>query len=110
MQNNKFDKIYFERIVRTNDTIEYYINIYAQNYNEENFFQNAILKDACLMQLINLGEYVSKISDESKENSSIDWNTIKAARNYYAHAYDYINWVRIWEVLKLHLPILKKSS
>ncbi len=84
-------------------------NIYAKNYNEESFYQNAILKDACLMQLINLGEYVSKISDESKENSSIDWNTIKAARNYYAHAYDYINWVRIWEVLKIHLPILKNQ-
>ncbi|PQJ10436.1 hypothetical protein CJD36_010695 [Flavipsychrobacter stenotrophus] len=32
---------------------------------------------------------------------------MKAARNFFAHAYDYTDWTRVWETIETVLPILK---
>lgn len=34
---------------------------------------------------------------------------MKAARNYYAHAYRKVDWIRVWEVVANELPSLKKN-
>jgi uncharacterized protein with HEPN domain len=62
------------------------------------------------MKLLVIGEYSSKISDNQKNRfSDIEWQLLKAARNYYAHAYGEITWVRVWETLNEDIPELKKK-
>ncbi len=98
------DLHYFELILSSIEAIdEYLINI-----NEEKFIENDILRHAVLMRLIVIGEYGAKISDESKvEFKEIEWQLIKAARNFYVHVYDKINWIYVWETVKKDLPVLK---
>lgn len=67
-----------------------------------------MLKDACLMKLTVIGEYSSKISDTFKGKfSEIEWQLLKSARNFYAHAYGMVTWLRVWETLNKDVPQLK---
>jgi len=78
------------------------------NIDEDNFLRNEEKKDACLTRLILIGEYSAKISDELKSKfSEIEWQLIKATRNYYVHVYRGIDWRRVWETLVKDIPVLK---
>lgn len=100
----KRDLHYFELILSSIEAIESYL----KNIDEEDFLNNDILKHAVLMRLIVIGEYGAKISEESKvEFKEIEWQLIKAARNFYVHVYDSINWIYVWETIKKDLPVLK---
>jgi len=67
-----------------------------------------MVKDATLTRLMVLGEYSAHINDELKDRfSDIQWQLIKAARNYYAHVYRGVDWLMVWEVVKTELPTLK---
>ena len=84
------------------------LETYYKGKNEDEFLRDQILKDACLLKLLVIGEYSSKISDKHKDRfSEIEWQLLKAARNFYAHAYGGITWVRIWETLNEDIPKLK---
>ncbi len=81
---------------------------YIAGVNEEDFLGDSLKKDACLMKLLVIGEYSHRISDEQKSRfSDIEWQLLKAARNYYAHAYGAVSWLRVWETLKEDMPRLK---
>ncbi len=55
-----------------------------------------------------IGEYSAKISDELKSKfSEVEWQTMKAARNYQVHVYRGIDWRRVWETLERDIPELK---
>ena len=72
--------------------------------------ENDILRHAVLMRLIVIGEYGVKISDESKNQfKEIEWQILKAARNFYIHVYDKVNWIYICETVKIDLPELKQK-
>jgi uncharacterized protein with HEPN domain len=76
--------------------------------DEEEFLRNDILKDACLMKLVVIGEYSSRISQGQKTRfTELEWQLLKAARNYYAYAYGSITWKRVWETLEEDIPKLK---
>ena len=78
--------------------------------SEYEFLNNNMLKDACLMKLLVIGEYSSKISDVQKSRfSEIEWELLRAARNYYAHVYGGVTWVRVWETLNEDIPRLKEK-
>jgi len=81
---------------------------FTEGVDEEAFLRNDVIKDACLMKLIIIGEYSSKVSENMKQQFDIvEWQLLKAARNYYAHAYGGINWERVWETLSNNVPELK---
>lgn len=78
--------------------------------DEDDFLNSDILKDACLMKLLVIGEYSSKISDAQKARfSEVEWQLLKAARNYYAHSYGGVTWLRVWETLNEDIPQLKNK-
>ena len=86
------------------DTIE----LYVKDYDDESFLADAKTCDAVLTRLIVIGEYVAKVSEVIKSSyPEIDWRSIKAARNYYAHVYRGIDWILVWNVVVLELPNLK---
>jgi uncharacterized protein with HEPN domain len=101
---------------RDKDIIEFTIESiskieeYVAYKDEELFLRDDILKDACITRLIMIGEYTSKISEDLKNRfSNIEWQLIKAARNYYVHVYRGIDWLRVWETIQRELPPLKQK-
>jgi len=86
------------------------LETFYQNKDEEAFLRDPVLKDACLMKLLVIGEYASKISNEQKRRfSEIEWELLKASRNYYAHVYGSVTWPRVWETLDKNIPELKRK-
>ena len=76
--------------------------------DDEIFLRDKILKDACLMKLLVIGEYSSRVSDIYKQRfSEVEWQLLKASRNFYAHAYGAITWLRVWETISEDIPKLK---
>ncbi len=102
----KSDKELFIYVVEQISILETFIH----GKDEYTFLNDAILKDACLMKLLVIGEYSSKISEAQKNRfSEIEWQLLRATRNYYAHVYGGVTWVRVWETLSEDIPKLKKK-
>lgn len=84
------------------------IEKYLLNKTEDDFYRDDILKDACYARVLVLGEYAGRTSDEFKEkHNEIEWEVIRGARNFYAHAYNALDWTKVWETLKNEIPELK---
>jgi len=76
----------------------------------EKFQDNFIHFDAVLMNFIVIGEMVSKLSEEFKENNEqIEWRKINAFRNILAHNYFGIDDKAVWQIIQDDIPKLKKS-
>lgn len=85
------------------DCIEFITSV-----NEDDFLNDKKTKQAVLMQLIHIGEHGGKISEKLKAQfKEIEWQTLKAARNYYIHQYGSIDWLLVWEVASRDVIILK---
>ena len=82
---------------------------YTSDLSTSAEFENDIKSfDATMMNFIAIGECVSKLSDDFKEqNKQIDWRKISSFRNVLAHDYFGILAEEVWEIIKKHLPILK---
>ncbi|GAA4464916.1 hypothetical protein GCM10023093_16220 [Nemorincola caseinilytica] len=98
------DAIYVERIIEAIDQIFVFIG----DADEDKFLRNRMMCDACLMQLVVIGENGGKVSQENKERfSEVQWQLMKAARNFFAHAYEFTDWNRVWDTINTILPSLK---
>jgi uncharacterized protein with HEPN domain len=103
-------------LVRELEILEYLltqikeIEAFTVGFDEDMFLRNLMAKNASLMKLIILGEYSARIDERLKSRfTEIQWQLIKAARNYYAHVYHGINWAIVWEVIVSEMPKLKKN-
>jgi uncharacterized protein with HEPN domain len=100
----KKDLTYLEVIIEAINAIQ----VYTEGVSQQQFLANDILKDAVLMKLIVIGEYGSKLSHELKSNfADVEWQMIKASRNFYVHVYNKVNFVYVWETVKADVPKLK---
>ena len=62
------------------------------------------------MTLINIGELVKLLSDDTKQrNSSIPWRSISGLRDVTAHGYQTLRMEDIWETITTDIPILQKQ-
>jgi len=63
--------------------------------------------DACVFNLSQIGELAGKL-DESYKNSHSDipWRKIIAVRNRIVHDYEGVDFVLIWDIIKMDLPEL----
>ena len=76
-----------------------------QTYKSDISFQYA-----CNMCIIQIGELVSRLSDEFLElHSQIPWHAIKGMRNLHAHDYDRVDLSIVWNTLKEDVPELLKQ-
>ncbi|MEI6683089.1 MAG: HepT-like ribonuclease domain-containing protein [Bacteroidota bacterium] len=87
------------------------IFLFTSDHNSAETFEKDIESfDATVMNFIVLGEAVGRLSEPFKENhGQIDWRKIYAFRNVLAHDYFGIYSPEIWEIIRKHLPELKKS-
>jgi len=104
MAFRKDDTIYLEQICAAIDKIFEFVN----KVNEDEFLRNDLLKNACLMQLVVIGENGGKVSNANRERfKEVEWQLMRAARNFFAHAYEHTDWVRVWDTISTVLPPLK---
>ena len=83
---------------------------YLKNETETSFVLNAMLYDACVLKIMVVGEYSSKLSRGFKAKyPEIEWRLIKAARNYYAHDYGDLTPERVWQTATTEIPLLKQQ-
>ena len=62
------------------------------------------------MCIIQIGEYVSRLSDEFKQqHDHIPWKNIKGMRNFAAHQYEHFEFEVFWHTLTKELPELKDN-
>lgn len=67
------------------------------------------MQDACALVIIQIGEYVNRLSDEFKaEHPQIPWNEIIGMRNVHTHHYESVIEEIVWETIQNDIPYLKK--
>ena len=83
-------------------------NLDRYNHDFSAFEQDYLFQDACCMCVVQIGELVSQLSDETKaQNKAIPWRIIKDTRNFYVHAYGAIDIPSVWDTLINDIPALK---
>ena len=74
----------------------------------EDFLGNESFQRSCCFSLIQLGEYVKRLSSETRNRFAyVDWTGIAALRNIIAHDYDVIDPVEIWNTVTKEVPELR---
>jgi uncharacterized protein with HEPN domain len=103
----KTDLVYCLRILEAIGKI----NLYAEGYDDPFvFFDANDQKDfnACLLQLLHIGEQVNRISESTKYMApQIPWPMIKGFRNLIAHDYVGIDKFIVFDTITGSLPNLK---
>lgn len=100
------DKIHLERIVEAIDRAEYHL----AGLKFDDFKGDKTRYDAVLMQMVNIGEMVNRLSESFREeHSDFPWHEATGMRNQIAHGYFEIESKEIWDTAKKDLPKLKKQ-
>jgi uncharacterized protein with HEPN domain len=74
------------------------------------FFHEPIVQDAVLRRLETLADATGKLSDALKErHPEIPWRQVYGFRHIAAHAYEYLDLQRVWEIVEGYLPTLKTA-
>jgi len=106
MQNANKDLLYFLRILEAIGKIL----LYSKEYKtaEEFFFTNDQKDyDASLLLMMQPGEQVAKVSNETKQKfPQIKWHLIKGFRNRVVHGYVNIYNLIVFSIIKNDLPQL----
>ncbi|MCB1155857.1 MAG: DUF86 domain-containing protein [Leptospiraceae bacterium] len=84
------------------------IETYISQKTYEAFFEDSMLKSACMHQLSIIGDAFANISDSiKKENPKIDWKGFIGLRIKIVHVYFGIDYKIVWSIIKEELPVLK---
>lgn len=102
------DRRILEKIVGYCERID--ANLDRCEHSRGIFMGDIMVQDACCMCIIQIGELVSALTDETKAvNPTVPWRVIKDTRNFYVHAYGSIDLDSVWETLTNDIPSLKDS-
>ncbi len=87
------------------------IDEYSKGFIDANaFYNNKLYFDAVMMNIVNIGESVARITNDfQKKYNKIEWNKIKALRNIIAHDYLGIDAEEIWQIIINKIPELRKN-
>jgi uncharacterized protein with HEPN domain len=85
-----------------------HVQIYTSNLSFDEFSKNFMAVEACLYNIQIIGEAVSQLSPDIKENETlIPWVLIKGMRNRLIHEYFGTDLPVVWNVIKNELPSFK---
>lgn len=86
------------------------INEYCQKMDEVAFSQNTLIQDAVIRRFQIIGEAAAQIPQEMRRQfSDIPWKQIISFRNLIIHDYANVKYGKVWEVIEVELPKLKKQ-
>ena len=103
MKENR-DDLYLERIIESIDKIESHVS----DYNLDRFANDLKTYDAVLMQFVNIGEIINRLSNTFREaHDQMTWHAAIGMRNEITHGYFNIKPEIVWKTIKDDLPPLK---
>ncbi len=105
----KNDLLYLLNILEASEKIFLYSDIAKEAIS---FFElhDGLEFNACLMQLIQIGEQTGKISHELKgKHTECDWNQMKGFRNRAVHDYTGLDRFIIFDIIKSQMPLLNEQ-
>ena len=101
MSNEKTLRTLQRMIERMERTLQY-----CQNESFASFQSNLMLQEACVFNLLQIGELAGRLSAEYVAASTQNWRAIKNMRNMFAHDYGSMDVERIWDTVITDIPIL----
>ena len=100
------DRIIFEKIISETDICTQMIAMVPP----DDFLADEKLKRACAMTVINIGELVKNITDETRiKYNHIPWKAIAGMRDIAAHAYQTLRMEDVYNTIITDLPELKRN-
>lgn len=98
------DRIFLERIVESIERAEHHL----VDFDFDKFAGDQKTFDAVLMQIMNIGEMVNRLSvDFREEHHDLPWHAAIGMRNQIAHGYFEIRKEVVWKTAQEDLPVLK---
>lgn len=102
----KDPNIFLQHILESIEHIEEY----SEGKNKKLFKQDSLLQDAIIRRLEIIGEAVKHLPKTfSKKYSSVPWSEIAGTRDKLIHHYFGVDLDLTYDVVKNHLPSLKKQ-
>jgi len=81
----------------------------ACDNNKEIYMPNFLYKDARALVIIQIGEYVGRLSDDFRnEYNSAQWRQLKGLRNIMAYNYENIIDHIVWDIIHDDIPEIKE--
>ena len=100
------DKVIVDKMLRYAGKVR----AYCKGISYEEFRGNDLLVEACVFNLSQIGELVSKLNDAFREkNRQIAWEEIYGLRNRIVHDYEGVNLRLIWEIIAEDIPALQQE-
>ena len=86
------------------------IDEYLAGYSEDDFYRDRKTKDAVVRNLEIIGEASNQVTNEFKIlHSNVEWRETADLRNKIIHDYSGIDYVLLWEIIKLDIPSFKQK-
>jgi uncharacterized protein with HEPN domain len=103
MKENR-DNLFLERLMESIDKIESHVS----GYDLDRFANDLKTYDAVLMQFVNIGEMINRLSNTFREaHDQMTWHAAIGMRNEITHGYFNIKPEIVWKTIKDDLPPLK---
>ncbi|WP_442795516.1 HepT-like ribonuclease domain-containing protein [Pelobium manganitolerans] len=84
------------------------ILLYTSSFTFEDYTNDPKTKDAVERNFEIIGEAVSRLSTDFKDNHpEVDWRILKDFRNFIIHEYFGIDNAIVWDIIENHIPNLK---
>jgi len=78
-----------------------------QRVSEDEFRTDIDARDLAVYRLQVIGEAANRVTDTVRQrHPEVPWREIVAKRNVLVHAYDRIDYQRVWDVIRRELPPL----
>ena len=104
---NEKDRRTVENIIYYCDRLNEHID--ACNDNKEIYMSNILYKDACALVIIQIDEFVGRLSKEFRiEFTGVEWQQLKGLRNIMAHNYEDIIDNIVWDIIHEDIPEIRK--
>jgi uncharacterized protein with HEPN domain len=86
------------------------IQEYSKGLNYEKFISSSIVIEACVFNLLQIGELISSIDKVFiEDNEQIPWKSIRGLRHKLVHDYEGVNLELVWDIITNDLPDLQFS-
>lgn len=100
MRNN----IAVSKLIAMIDTI----SRYCEGVEYTGFSENSMLVEACVFNLSQMGELVSKMDkDFENQHPEVSWRQLYGLRNRIVHDYEGVNLQLVWQIIEEDLPEMK---
>ena len=102
------DKVVLKKIIAYCNDVDTLNERYARSFLA---FKNDIaFQYSVNMCIIQIGELVSRLSNELKDQySEIPWSEIRAMRNIHAHDYENVDLSIVWHTINEEIPALREQ-